>query len=292
MTSDVDVIIPVRNGGRLLSRAVDSVLAQEGVSVRAIVVDDGSTDGAPDKLPPDSRIVVIPSHGRGVPGALNTGLAHGTATYIARQDADDESMPGRLARQVEHLEANPGIGMVGTAFEVVVGRRTIGVIAPMPRGLLDKNPFCAGSVVLRRQVLEAVNGYRTIMAEDYDLALRCATISGVSILPFVGYRYRLSADMSTVRRASRQRAYADLVRASARARLDGRPDPVDEVRDVDALGGDAAADLEVNAWWAREFAALGARREAMSCLRRLPISRAARLLPQILGRPAAQGGWS
>lgn len=289
MTTDVDVVLPVRNGGRLLRRAVDSVLAQDGVCVRVIVVDDGSTDGAVQRLPHDDRIVVVAAGGRGIPTALNTGLAECRAPYVARQDADDESLPGRLAVQVEHLEDNPGIGIVGTAFEVLVGRRTVGVVAPSPAGMLERNRFCHGSVTARRSVFEAVGGYRRIMAEDYDMWLRCAAVSGVSILPFVGYRYRLSAGMSTVRNASRQAAYADLVRAGARARLAGLPDPVER---ADPLTGDPAADLDVAAWWVREFAALGAWRDAYECLRRLPARRVARVLPGLLPRPTPQVAWS
>lgn len=289
MTADVDVVLPVRNGGRLLRRAVDSVLAQGEVCVRVVVVDDGSTDRAVRRLPHDPRIVVVAGGGRGTPTALNTGLAECRAPYVARQDADDESLPGRLAVQVEHLEQNPGIGVVGTAFEVRVGRRTVGIVTPNPAGMLEQNRLCAGSVMGRRSVLEAVGGYRPIMAEDYDLGLRCAAVSGVSILPFVGYRYRLSAGMSTVRNASRQAAYADLVRASARARLAGLPDPVER---AEPLTGDPAADLDVAAWWAREFAALGAWRDAYECLRRLPAPRAARVLPGLLPRPTPQVAWS
>jgi hypothetical protein len=99
----------------------------------------------------------------------------------------------------------------------------------------------------------------------------------------------LSADMTTVRNATRQAAYADLARASARARLAGAADPVEH---VGVLRGDADGDVEVAAWWAREFAALGARREAASCLTRLPLRRAASLLPHLVRRPATQVGWS
>lgn len=285
----VDVVLPVRNGGRLLRHAVDSVLAQEEVDVRLVVVDDGSTDAAVRRLPPDPRIHLVTGAGRGIPAALNLGLAECTADYVARQDADDESLPGRLAAQVAHLEANPGIGVVGTAFEVRVGRRTVGVVSPSPAGLLERNRLCHGSVMARRAVFEAVGGYRPIMAEDYDMWLRCAEVAGVSNLPYVGYRYRLSAGMSTVRNASRQAAYADLVRASARARLAGLPDPVDGALRLD---GDPAADVEVVAWWAHEFAALGAWRDALDCLRRLPARRAARALRGLLPRPTAQVVWS
>jgi glycosyltransferase involved in cell wall biosynthesis len=291
MRPDVDVVIPVRNGGRLLRDAVDSVLAQEEVCVRVVVVDDGSSDGAVQRLPVDQRILTVEGPARGIPLALNRGIEECRAPYVARQDADDTSLPGRLVAEVDYLEANPGIGLVATAFEVVVGGRVVTTTSPAPMRMLDKNPICAGSTVVRRTILDELGGYRRVFAfsSDYDMWLRCAALSGVAILPVVGYRYRLSGDMTTVRNASRQIAYAELARASARARVAGMADPVD---DVDTLPGDAGTDAEIAAWWAQEFAALGAWRESVQCLRQLPTRRAVRVLAHLLPRPRTQVAWT
>ena len=297
----IDVVIPVRNGGRLLARAVASVFDQEGADVHVIVVDDGSTDRAVKRLPADPRITVVANAGRGIPAALNTGIAAGTAPYVARQDADDESLPGRLAAQQRFLDDHPGIGLVATAFEVLAGDRPIGTLGPGPAGMLEKNPICAGSTMVRRDVLLRAGGYRGAFAlsSDYDCWLRCVWESGVAVLPVTGYRYRLTAGMSTIRRAAAQGAFADLARASARSRMDGTADPVDdpaEVARAAALVADAPPDAEVAAWWAREFAALGARREAVVAARDAASALGARRVPGLLralARPGApQGGWS
>lgn len=301
MLADVDVVIPVRNGGALLQRAVDSVLEQGGVRVRVFVVDDGSTDHAPQRLRHDARVQVLPSSGRGIPQALETGFAAGCAEYVARQDADDVSLPWRLARQVAHLQQHPGIGLVATGFEVVVGRRTVATLAPGPGGMLQRNPLCAGSTIVRREVHVAAGGYRPefALSSDYDMWLRCAEVTGVSVLPEPGYRYRLTASMATIRGAARQAAYAELARASAEARRTGGPDPVATATDFVAAwldGAPAGPDPELDAWWAREFAALGDRREALRCLRRaapqLSHRRALRLLVTTVGRPSPQTVWS
>jgi glycosyltransferase involved in cell wall biosynthesis len=301
--ADVDVVVPVRNGGALLREAVDSVLAQEGVNVHVIVVDDGSTDGAPKRLRPDPRLRILARPARGLPAALNVGLDVGTSPLVARQDADDRSLPGRLAAEAAHLERYPGIGLVASAFEVLVGDRVVAKLGPGPAGMLERNPICAGSTVVRREVMERVGDYRRAFAlcEDYDAWLRCAWTSGVSILPVVGYQYRLTASMSTIARAVEHQVFADLARASARARIDGSPDPADcpeghVAAPVGDGGSRTTAEGYTLAWWAREFAALGARREALRCVgaagRVLPARQSAGLLCAALGRPAPQAHWA
>lgn len=301
--TDVDVVIPVRDGGRLLHEAVASVLDQEGADVRVVVVDDHSTDGATDRLPRDPRVVVVPTAGTGIVGALNTGVAQGTSPYIARQDADDISLPGRLAAQLELLDAHPGIGLVATAFEVQVGRRVVTTMRTQPGGMLAKNRICAGSTVVRRAVLAQAGGYRPQfrLSSDYDAWLRCAAVSGLAILPLVGYRYRLHAQMSTIRWAAVHPAYSSLAKASARAQLEGRPDPADD------LDGWLAERLpppeeqetltaEVAAWWAAEFAALGSAADALRCARRawprMDLERRRRLLTGLVRPAPSQSGWS
>jgi glycosyltransferase involved in cell wall biosynthesis len=301
--TDVDVIIPVRDGGHLLSAAVASVLDQQDVAVRVIVVDDHSTDGAPGRLPNDPRTVVVPTAGTGIVGALNTGVAVGTSAYIARQDADDVSLPGRLAAQLEVLEAQPGIGLVATAFEVQVGRRVVTTMRTQPGGMLAKNRICAGSTVVRRDVLAEAGGYRPQfrLSSDYDAWLRCTAVSGLCILPLVGYRYRLHAQMSTIRWAAVHPAYSSLAKESARARLADAPDPAD---DLDSWLSDRLPPVEtqeeltaeVAAWWATEFAALGSRRDALRCVRRawprMALDRRRQLVTGLLRPPASQSGWT
>jgi hypothetical protein len=87
--------------------------------------------------------------------------------------------------------------------------------------------------------------------------------------------------MSMIARRRTVDACADLARASARARMAGEPDP--------------AAEAELLAWWAREFAALGARAEALRCARAatgLPWRRRAGLLGDVLRGGTPQAVWT
>jgi glycosyltransferase involved in cell wall biosynthesis len=114
MAAKVDVILPAYNGSKVLRKAIDSALAQ-GVPLRIIVVDDGSTDdSAAIARSYGSPVTVITQANRGVSGARNTGLAAAQAPYVALLDQDDIWQPGKLARQLALIEAHPDVGIVFT----------------------------------------------------------------------------------------------------------------------------------------------------------------------------------
>ena len=85
------VIIPVRNGERLVGEAIASALAQLGAGDEIVVVDDGSTDRtrAAVEAAADRRVRLVPSGGRGVSAARNVGIAVACGEFIAFLDHDD-----------------------------------------------------------------------------------------------------------------------------------------------------------------------------------------------------------
>lgn len=113
----ITVAMPVRNGGSLLDAAVRSIRAQSFTNWRLVLVDDGSTDGAVDRVRMlgDARIDVI-ADGRnmGLAHRLNQIIDAAETPYIARMDHDDIAHPDRFARQVQLLEDCPDLSLVGT----------------------------------------------------------------------------------------------------------------------------------------------------------------------------------
>jgi glycosyltransferase involved in cell wall biosynthesis len=110
------------NAEAFLREAVDSILAQTFHDFELIVIDDGSADRTLELLAEysDPRIQVIHSESNlGAGAARNRGLHLARGKYIAVQDADDTSVPDRLAQQVAYLEAHPDVGLIGaTQFYV------------------------------------------------------------------------------------------------------------------------------------------------------------------------------
>ena len=97
----VSVLIPAYNCGRYLGRALDSVLAGQGVSLEVIVVDDASSDDTAavalayaDRGP----VRLLRNEGnRGVSYSRNRAMREARGEWLALLDGDDWFGPGRLA---------------------------------------------------------------------------------------------------------------------------------------------------------------------------------------------------
>lgn len=181
----VSVILPAFNEEKYLERAVRSILSQTYRDFELIVLDDGSTDRTWEVLQRfrDPRMLKVRLPHVGFRQALNRGFALARGEYIARMDADDESLPTRLEEQVKFLDANPSIHVLGTAVylnDALRKERSLR-IPPLDDREIRRSfalfiPICHGSVMMRREVLEVVGGYRedVVDAEDLDLWLRAA----------------------------------------------------------------------------------------------------------------------
>lgn len=98
---DISVIVTSYNVARYIARAIESALAQEGVTLEVIVVDDASTDGTWDVIESvtDARVKKIRLPGNGGPSvARNAGIEAASGAWIAVLDGDDQYLPGRLSR--------------------------------------------------------------------------------------------------------------------------------------------------------------------------------------------------
>lgn len=198
----VSVLMAVRNGELHLEEAIRSVLDQTFTDFECIVVNDGSTDGTDEILRRyqryDTRIRLSRSGGNGLSHALNHGLKSATGTYVARMDADDVSLAGRLAAQVQLMEARPEVGVCGTWIETFgMGRSTVyrhpSDDATIRCALLFESVLAHPSVMIRRDLFVGARLlYDTAMlhAEDYDLWVRAAQYTSLVNVPEVLLRYR------------------------------------------------------------------------------------------------------
>jgi glycosyltransferase involved in cell wall biosynthesis len=177
----LSVVMCVYNGAKTVGDAIQSILSQSFADFEFIILDDGSTDATPDvlaKAMADERVRVLRQENAGLTRSLNRAIGHARARLIARQDADDLSLPDRLARQVAFLDAHPNVNLLGTGhFEQWGGR--LYIKSPptgeeLPRTLFLHNPFAHSSVMFRTDVFWSVGGYDETFrtGQDFELWMR------------------------------------------------------------------------------------------------------------------------
>ena len=112
----ISVVLPTRNRGPLLGRAIDSVIAQSYANWELIVVVDGSDDATSKVLEgvTDPRISVLYQEHRGLAAARNAGLDKVSGDFVVYLD-DDNVMYEQWLRGVAwafslHPEADVMIG--------------------------------------------------------------------------------------------------------------------------------------------------------------------------------------
>jgi len=117
----------VFNAEKYLVDAVESILNQTFTDFEFIIFEDASTDNSLKILEEfekrDNRIKLIKNTinlgSKGFIVNLNRGLEMAETEFIARMDADDIAEPNRFEKQVNYLEKNKNIFMVGSDIQLI-----------------------------------------------------------------------------------------------------------------------------------------------------------------------------
>jgi len=234
-TPRVSILMSVYDGEMYLDEAIQSVLNQTFSDFEFIVINDGSTDDTARIIDryrrEDARIRAYEQPHHGLVAALNRGLELARGEYVARMDADDISVPERVASQVAFMDAHPEVGICGTWIETI-GTPHGDVLryptddATIRSWMLFESVLAHPSIILRREVLSKAGllyDETCMHAEDYDLWVRAAHYTALSNIPKVLLRYRLHPQQVVHKHDVKKLASAKLVRLAQLERLAIRP---------------------------------------------------------------------
>jgi glycosyltransferase involved in cell wall biosynthesis len=205
----VSVVLPVYNGARTVACAVESILRQTFRDWELVVCDDGSSDRSfevcEDLGRRDPRIRVLRNaQNRGLAATMNLLVAESTGELVAVQEHDDESLPHRLARQVEEMDRRPDAGVVvsvvswrgsdGRELAKFPGRLARGIPYPHERAdmvrylYVEQCKVANASAMIRRSLFER-NGLRfdegARMSIDWQFYVDVAHVAGIHGIPEV-----------------------------------------------------------------------------------------------------------
>lgn len=178
----VTVVVPTHNRATVLPHALDSILHQDGVETSVVVVDDASTSATAEVL---TRYPTVQVLRNAVPveqrRARNDGASLADTEWIAFCDDDDVWAPHKLQRQFDAAFAANADWVACSSLAVdetlaPVSGQLVGEPHDMVRKLARQNVIPGGGsgVLMRRQLFEAVGGFRTDAkyVEDWDLWVR------------------------------------------------------------------------------------------------------------------------
>ncbi|EAK5529866.1 glycosyltransferase [Campylobacter lari] len=206
----VSVIMPAFNRENYVSFAIESILNQSYLNFEFIIIDDCSTDSTysiiQEYAKNDNRIVVLRNErNKGIVYSLNSCIEICKGKYIARMDDDDVSLPERIERQVDIMEENSDITVVGSYFKPIGEDENIDFFGNWVNvceydmiglKMMFECPICHPTVMIRAEFLKNYNlaySYKYQYAEDYKLWADIIQKGGKIInIPEILLLYRIS----------------------------------------------------------------------------------------------------
>ncbi|MCQ8279536.1 glycosyltransferase [Acetobacteraceae bacterium KSS8] len=187
----LSVLIPARDEEANIDAAVRAVLANRGVEIELIVLDDGSTDRTAAILAAidDPRLSVIAGKGSLPPGW--SGKQHACARLAERAshelmvfvDADVRLAPDALSRLAGFMQADPSLGLAsGVPHQTTIGAGEWLLLPLIHLLLLGYRPIwldrtrrqpgfaagCGQLFIARRSLYQAIGGHDSIRASKHD----------------------------------------------------------------------------------------------------------------------------
>ena len=173
----VTVIMPCYNREKYVVEAIESILNQSYKNFEFIIIDDCSTDNTfeivKEYAKKDNRIIALRNDKNYCyVHSLNKGIEIAKGKYIARMDDDDISLPERFEKQVEFLEKNEDIIVLGTFISIFsddLKEYSSWVEETYPEVLKILinffNPICHPTVMMRKSFL---NKEKITYSKEYE----------------------------------------------------------------------------------------------------------------------------
>ncbi len=176
----VSIVMGVYNEEKTIRLCLNSILNQTYTNWEFIICNDCSTDATLAILKEyhkrDSRFIIINNkQNLKLAASLNRCLKIAKGKYIARMDADDESLPDRLSKQVTFLEKHPRIDCVGCNRIIFDENGDIGIRKsveyPNKKTILKDSPFAHPTILMKKTVYDLLGGYNPSVVRAQDLEL-------------------------------------------------------------------------------------------------------------------------
>ncbi|TQV74593.1 glycosyltransferase [Aliikangiella marina] len=217
-TPRVSVIMPIKNVGKFIFDAIQSVLSSDFKDFEIVCVDDGCTDDTLEIIGKidDSRIHVIKNQGSGYTDGVNSGVAWAHGDYIMHSDGDDLITNTRISKQVSFLDNNQEFGAICGELQMLTPEgKVLPAKSERPQASEVTQKIRSGSTsishcsYLIRSDLAKELPYRKwfVTASDLDFQFRLAEKCRIWFEPGTTFYYRLHSSSITHSQPSNQRIF-------------------------------------------------------------------------------------
>lgn len=201
----MDIILPIRGHSPYLVETLRSISSQDFQDFKLILVCEDVDKSSLSKILAELEFkfpaqVLEVTKGSGLSKALNIGIESGESRYIARIDGDDRMHEQRIRTQLQFLQDNLEVGIVGSQARVINSKsQQIGKTRlphkhdEIQKLLTYRNAIVHPSVMMRRELIQTLGGYKGKFdgAEDYELWTRAVRISRIENLATALTDYRI-----------------------------------------------------------------------------------------------------
>lgn len=204
----VSILLPTLSAD-YIGETIQSIFGQDfdHSQMELIIVATGISDEELiSKFPNDFDIdtSILHCEEKGISASLNLGITASKGEYIVRIDSDDIMFESRISEQVEFLESNRDISVVGGHIEIIDSHsNTIGFkkyelsdIRIRSR-ILEQSPLAHPAVTMRKSTVVKIGGYRNVPSEDTDLWVRMLLSEKIANIDKTVIKYRIHTDQTS-----------------------------------------------------------------------------------------------
>jgi glycosyltransferase involved in cell wall biosynthesis len=208
----ISVIIPLFNKGFIISKTLQSVLAQTFTDFEIVIINDGSTDNGFEIVSQfsDERIKLFQQENKGAAAARNLGIEKAKGELIAFLDADDYWFQNHLEELFKLYTDFPNCGIYGSRYYMKISNKKVIKTSYSPsvrnefRGVLSdyfnaSSAFRVGltsAILIPKNVLQKdfIFNPEISSGQDLELYTKIAIEKPVAITNLFTIEYNFSLD--------------------------------------------------------------------------------------------------
>jgi glycosyltransferase involved in cell wall biosynthesis len=230
----VSVVIPSFNHAGYVEAALESVFRQTYRDIEIVVIDDGSSDGSPERIRDALRRSPFPARlraraNRGAAATLNEAVTLSTGDFVNVLNSDDRFAASRIATMVDAIarrgltwgfsrvalidEQGVAVGVDASprASELYYRADSVAARDTISAAFLSCNPaVSSGTLFFARSLFDRLGGFGDLRYNhDWDFCLRASIVAEPVFVASPEYDYRLHGGNTILESAPAAKTEAD-----------------------------------------------------------------------------------